>query len=214
MSMPASALARPFFIAGVSLVATMWAAAPAFAQSARNCAVETVKGTARVAGPQGERPAVAGLAIDAADIVQTDVDGQVNIICSDGITITVGFASQIDLRTLVNGQPDETSILLRLIDGIAGFIVPQKTFPSFRVETQTAVAAVRSTEWLVDAHEGATDIFVRDGRVSVDPTGGVEVVLAAGDGVDIDADGQAAEVKQWSAMRISAAGTRLGFAWQ
>ena len=214
MSMPASELARPLFVGGMSLAAAMWAAAPAVAQDARNCSVEAVSGTGLVTGPGGERQAIAGLALNTDDIVHTDANSQVNIVCNDGITITVGFASRIDLRSLVNDEPEETGILLRLIDGIAAFIVPQKTFPSFAVETQTAVAAVRSTEWLVDAHEGATDVFVRKGRVGVDPTGGAEVLLAAGEGVDVNADGQAADVKQWGAMRIAAAGVRLGFAWQ
>ena len=200
---------------GIALSWCAFAMAPttAAAQQMRNCTVGRVVGTAHLAGAQGERRVAAGLAVAADDAVLTQADGQVEIICSDGIVVTVGFATHIELASLIVQEPREKNVLLRLLDGIAGFVVPAKTFRSFGVETPTAVAAVRSTRWLVDTASGKSAVFVGEGRVSVTPSAGTDVILDPGEGIDVDAAGKPATVRQWGPQRIAAAVARLGFGW-
>src|SRR4051794_17295165 len=83
--------------------------------------------------------------------------------------------------------------------------VPKKTRTSkFKVTTPQAVAAVRGTRWAVDAAQGKTSVFVANGSVAVSRrSGGPNVVLGPGEGVDVGA-GSALTVKRWAAARVSA----------
>jgi hypothetical protein len=81
----------------------------------------------------------------------------------------------------------------------------------FEVITPQAIAAVRGTKWAVDAQESRTSVFVLNGRVGVRrATGSNEVVLGAGDGVDVDQATGPLTVKRWPQPRIDALLARLG----
>lgn len=214
MAMPAALMTRNLLGACAALASIACLPMPAAGQETRSCSVQRFVGTAQLVDKQGERPVAAGLAVAADDAVRTAGDGQMEIVCSDGITITIGFATHIELRGLITPQPREGSVLLRLLAGIAGFVVPEKTFRDFSVETQTAVAAVRSTQWFVDTPDAATSVFVREGRVGVDPSAGDELTLAAGEGLDISANGESGQPALWATARIETAASRLGFGWQ
>ena len=62
----------------------------------------------------------------------------------------------------------------------------------------------------MDAPGGATNVFVVSGRVGVAPKRGRPIELAAGDGVDVAADGTMAEPKKWGAKRVEDVRNRLG----
>jgi hypothetical protein len=86
----------------------------------------------------------------------------------------------------------------------------QKGKSRFQVITPQAIAAVRGTKWAVDAQESRTSVLVLSGQVAVRrPKGGDEVVLGAGDGVDVEPGTDALVVKRWAQPRIDALLARL-----
>jgi ferric-dicitrate binding protein FerR (iron transport regulator) len=69
---------------------------------------------------------------------------------------------------------------------------------------------VRGTKWAVDTTATKTSVFVADGRVGVTRrSGGRGVVLAPGDGVDVEGTAPLT-VKRWGQPRINALMLRLG----
>ena len=166
--------------------------------------------------------------VPVATIVTTGPDARVEIGCDDGVTVTVGADSRIDLGALAGPKGEDQGILMRLFGGIVGIDAPIRTWGSFEVETDLAIASVRSTAWLVQAApDKGTGVFVKRGRVAVQ-AGDDQAVLAEGEGVDIPPatgagtrgltpDGRpVAKMKPvvtWGQARLKAADAALGFDW-
>jgi hypothetical protein len=139
------------------------------------------------------------------------------IACDDGIVVTVGTSTEVNLATLLapEGEQDET-VVIQLLSGAAAVAASARRWLGFDLRAPLAIASVRSTEWLAlhDPQEG-TAFFVRSGSVRVRPlVPGRPVVLEAGEGVDIPPGGPIGEVKEWGGTRIEAVGARLGFDWR
>ena len=129
--------------------------------------------------------------------------------CPEGLTIIVENGARFTLQDRDrNGTTDAVRLRRKalLLDAPAGSV------PSgFAVVTPQAIAAVRGTKWTVDTGEGKTSVFVLRGRVAVQrPASGAGVVLAPGEGVDVQAGTGSLTVKRWPARRVSALLARFG----
>ncbi|HUF55807.1 MAG TPA: FecR domain-containing protein [Thermohalobaculum sp.] len=182
------------------------------AAEARECQVARLEGqTVRVWhegtwSPLGDR-----LPAGAAKI-ETGRETRVEIRCDDGVVVTVGIATEVNLEVLTGPQAGAAEAVLQLIRGIVGVVAPAVS--GFDVRTPLAIASVRSTEWLVEhgADEGSA-VFVRAGRVGVRTPGG-RVALGPGEGITVPPSGEAEPVKVWGAPRIERSGQALGFGWR
>jgi FecR protein len=137
----------------------------------------------------------------AANAVQTlRCRGGVIIVAEDGAK----FALQDhDKNGVVNSVDLQSKALL--LD------VPKQGKDRFKVTTPQAIAAVRGTKWAVDVEETRTSVLVLRGRVAVQrPTGGSQVTLGPGQGVDVDPGTSPLVVKRWPAARVAALLARLG----
>ena len=139
---------------------------------------------------------------------QPSAQGTQTLRCPAAITIVAESGAKFELRDRNrDGQVDsvELSNKALLLE------VPKKPGRTrFDVVTPQAIAAVRGTKWAVDAEGAKTSVFVVDGRVSVARRAGRgNVVLGAGDGVDVEPSGQLI-VKRWPAARVTALMARLG----
>ena len=87
-----------------------------------------------------------------------------------------------------------------------------KTRHRLQVITPQAIAAVRGTKWAVDVQDTRTSVLVLRGRVAVRrPSGGRQVQLGPGEGVDVDRGGnEPLAVKRWAQPRVDALLARLG----
>jgi hypothetical protein len=138
-------------------------------------------------------PSIVTLAADdpifLRDIVRTGPDARVLIVCHDGLRIAVGPGTELILRTYVareSGNGGSLEVVLGLLRGIArliGSATPPRRL--IEVDTRTAVASVRSTEWLLDVTEKGTGVFVIVGEVEVAGLAGGRVVLRPGEGTDV-----------------------------
>ena len=87
-----------------------------------------------------------------------------------------------------------------------------RTKQRLQVITPQAIAAVRGTKWAVDVQDTRTSVLVLRGRVAVRrPTGGRQVQLGPGEGVDVDRGStEPLTVKRWGQPRVDALLARLG----
>jgi hypothetical protein len=88
----------------------------------------------------------------------------------------------------------------------------QKAKQRLQVITPQAIAAVRGTKWAVDVQDTRTSVLVLRGKVAVRrPSGGRQVELGPGEGVDVDRSStDPLTVKRWAQPRGDALMARLG----
>ena len=126
--------------------------------------------------------------------------------CRDGLIIVAEDGAKFTLQ----GRGSEVSGVDLQSKAVLIDAPRQKGKSRFQVITPQAIAAVRGTKWAVDAQESRTSVLVLSGRVAVRrPKGGGEVVLGAGDGVDVEPGTDALVVKRWAQPRIDALLARL-----
>lgn len=196
-------------VATLAVIAIIASSGATLAQETEQCQV-----TRAVTGPSPGNEsdtAVVGQLLSAGDRVSTNATGRATITCDTGLTITMGGDTVIVLDRIMT--PTRRGPGIRLLEGIAGFLLPQPRAGGFEVRTPSAVAAVRSTEWAMEVDQRATAAFVRDGAVTVAGSDG-SVLLSPGEGVDVAATGTVGQVVEWGAGRIAGFNERLGPDWQ
>lgn len=149
-------------------------------------------------------PAGPGMAVRQEDAVATGADGRVEIVFHDGSTLALGSGTSVSIAAYAAPSGGAGRALLDLIDGILRLtLAPERSWQSFRVRSATAVASVRSTDWIVDASRASTAVFVVEGRVAVDSRAGPGgIVLEAGQGTDVPAGEAPAAPKTWGQKRV------------
>ncbi len=151
--------------------------------------------------------AIAGTEIRAGDGVVTGPEARAEIRTVDGSTIVVGPDSTVSLADYQPAPAGPGRALLDLIAGILRITLSGRTpWQSFEVRSATAVASVRSTDWIVDASRVKTGVFVVDGRVVVASRAGAgEVTLTGGEGTDVLSGMAPTPPKAWGQARIDGA---------
>lgn len=177
---------------------------PLAAQSARGEVVR-IRGRASKSGPAGESVLAPGEPLFVGDTIATGDDGRVDVRFGDGSMLTVGPSSRIQIARYAPDAPaGRVEALLSLLDGILRMVVGSgQRWDRFAVETTTSVASVRGTEWLVEATEGRSAVFVLRGQVEVASRATVDgsVTLLAGEGCDVSAGSAPTAPKRWGPKR-------------
>lgn len=202
-SSPALSLAALLALALLALMLLVGAAQAA--ESSLVGTVGRVVGEVSLLRGADSLPAATGTALHEGDGIATAAESRVEILCADGSTITVGPDSTISVARFApaaGGGAGEA--FLDLISGILRVTLSGRApWQSFEVRSATAVASVRSTDWIVDATRVKTGVFVVGGRVAVtDRAGAGEVMLAPGEGTDVLAHGLPSAPKAWGQPRI------------
>jgi hypothetical protein len=167
--------------------------------------VSRLVGTPVILRPGGQRiPAVRGMMLHEGDRVATGPGGRLEITADDGTVILVGEETTVMLtRFVAPGNSGSGQALLDLVEGILRLQLP-RSWNRFEVITATAVASVRSTDWIVDAGKpGTTAVFVAQGRVEVENSARTAAVLLdPGFGTDVPAGGLPTTPKRWGQARV------------
>jgi len=163
-----------------------------------------IVGEVTVVRGAGSVPAQLGMIVLQDDAVATGSDGRVEILYTDGSTVVLGSGTTVSIARYAPPTAGAGTALLDLIDGILRVTLSAgRTWKSFEVRSATAVASVRSTDWIVDADGPSTAIFVIDGSVAVDSRAGLGgIVLAAGQGTDVRAGEAPDPPKVWGQQRV------------
>lgn len=163
----------------------------------------------------GEVLLAAGASVAVGDTVVTAGGAKVDLRFVDGSLLTVGPSSRVEVaRYAPEATGGQAEALLSLLSGIVKLIVNDGArWSRFAVETETAVASVRGTEWLVDAAKGTSAVFVLRGSVEVAGRSaeGGSVTLGPGQGTDVAAGAAPTPPKLWGAKRRFAALARVSW---
>lgn len=177
----------------------------AAAQDGRTCTLSRLSGPATLQRDGTVTAVGTGASLGDRDRLRTGAASKAEVTCSDGTTITLGAATDLDLGRIAGAG--NTGSLLGLLEGIARFVLPENRRPSaFEVSAPTAVASVRSTEWVMQADGRGTAVLVVRGRVGVQGRApGPIAELGPGQGVDVPPGSPAPEPRTWGAERAAAA---------
>jgi len=137
-----------------------------------------------------------GQPIATGDRIKTGEDARVEIELEGGVRLVLGPES----RLVVPEQASRAISVVDLLMGIVRATLPEEGVGGFMIRGRTAVASVRSTEWIVETDDTSTAVFSISGEVQVIGTGG-SVILMPGQGTDVDAGSAPTEPKEWGAER-------------
>ena len=167
--------------------------------------VAKLAGTAGVVAGATTAPLTVGTQLMVGDRVVTGADGRVEIDCADGSTIVVGAGTSVAITAFATGADGSGKTgLIELAEGVLRVSLA-RVWQRFEVTTPTAVASVRSTEWVMDVAAGNSAVFVVRGRVEVvdrQLKGGV--ILDPGDGTDVKAGAPPTVAHRWAKKRVDA----------
>jgi hypothetical protein len=149
-----------------------------------------------------------GAKVFEGDRLRTAAGAKLQLKFVDGTTLRLGENTELALDWFLHAPDQGTrNVLLRVPAGIIRTIVdlvlPHSTF---EVQTNTAVASVRGTDWIAEATPDATAIVALDGQVGVrneEAAIGGQVVLGPGDGTTVRTGQPPSAPTQWGAARKS-----------
>lgn len=138
------------------------------------------------------------------DHVVTGPESRVEIELADGSRLSLGAATRVAIDSVVyDGGSRGLRGVFTLILGILRSSLSGPVWrDGFSVETRAAVASVRSTDFVSEATQDKSSIFVVEGLVEVIPRRAPAVPLAAGEGVDVPLGATRVEVKTWGQARV------------
>jgi ferric-dicitrate binding protein FerR (iron transport regulator) len=178
------------------LLLVAWGGPPAQAQAVRAIgSVSELTGDCRIsrAGATAAQPLAVGTALYEGDRVRTAADARAKLELIDGSVLQLGAGTDLVLDWFLYAPEEQTqNVVLRASAGILR-VIAQLVLPrsAWGVQTPTAAASVRGTDWILEATPDATAIVTLEGAVTVrnvDDSVPGEVVLEPGEGVTVVAD--------------------------
>lgn len=187
-------------------------AAEAGAQSAKVGAIAGLVGDVEVVREEQRLSATPGIELRQRDVVVTGESAWASIALADGSELAIGGGTTLVLNEyLLSDSGKRKSGVFSLLVGIVRALVNGGD-AGFVVDTQAAVASARSTDFIVDAKDGQTAVFVQEGLVVVTGTGPAarqSVALNASEGTDVGRGQAPASPKVWGQERVEAAMNRV-----
>lgn len=170
----------PLRVVVVAAALVLWSLGAALAQPAGSvvglfgpCVVES----------GGVRSALKlGQVVQVSDTVVVPAGAKLKLRMTDGSVVSVASGSRVTIKTYaVNNAGQREKAQLSLGQGLLRAVVTPVAHPAaFEVETAVGTAAVRSTDWFVEATPGAMQVGVLSGAVRL-------TSAATGEGVTIPA---------------------------
>ncbi|MBB4285020.1 FecR family protein [Roseospira goensis] len=206
MSIP-RAYARAVTLVGVFLLLLFllplteaWAQAPDPAGR-----VEAVQGRVALVRAGGPVSATVGAGIFAGDEVVTGEAAKVRIALSGGGSLSAGPGSRLSVDEYLPDGTGRSGVFGLVMGLIRASLNGGERWDGFDVQTRTAVASVRGTDFTVEATPLTTAVFAVEGVVGVTglaPGSEGPVVLRAGDGTDVARGAAPSPPVQWGAARV------------
>ena len=148
-----------------------------------------------------EETAEAGDAVHVGETLEVAAGAKLKLLMNDGSVIAIasgGLLTIADYRVGDGGESRDAT--LSLSEGLLRAVVSTlKGPPHFEVDTATGVAAVRSTDWFIEAQPGSTQVGVLEGRVSLKSVAtGKEIVIPAHWGARVEAGRDPVPARVWT----------------
>ncbi len=105
--------------------------------------------------------------VEVGDVVLVPKGARLKLRMNDGSIIAAGSGSRVEIKNFeAGGDGQARNATLALASGLLRAVVSRVAEPShLEVDTATGVAAVRSTDWFVEAKRGVTVVGVLKGSV-------------------------------------------------
>ena len=140
-----------------------------------------VTGTVQIVRGPGRETLAVGGPIFEGDVIVTREASKVRVVYFNGPIVTLGPNSESHVARVAANSRIGVQALFRLANGIIRLVGGAVSGPTeITVETPGALAAVRSTDWLVQLADAGTAVFVADGQVTVRGKAGGSVTLPGG----------------------------------
>ena len=134
-------------------------------------------------------------------------DGKAKIALDDGTIISVAEHTRVRIGEVTKAAK-VVRTKLELVSGALRVLVARVSpHGNFEIETETAIAAVRGTDWLIEAASDRTSVAVLNGTVAV--TGresrarDTAVLQRAGHGTDVRRGAAPTPPAPWGARRLA-----------
>lgn len=165
--------------------------------------VSVLRGAATATRGGQSRALHVGALVHASDSVRTGAGARLLITLADGSTLALGEGSQLVLTTVMPDAGTGGSMVFDLLSGIVRAVIGASRPDMFAVRGRVAVAAARSTDFIVETEARLTTVFVASGEVAVDELYGTgDVVLGAGQGIDVRRGTALGSPRNWGRVRI------------
>lgn len=150
----------------------------------------------------GRRTALSlGDPVYVAETLDVAAGAKLRLRMNDGSIISIASATRMTITDYRVGNTGESrEAILSLGEGLLRAVVSALRGPAhFEVDTATGVAAVRSTDWFVEAQPGSTQVGVLEGRVSLRSVAtGREIVIPAHWGARVEAGRDPVPARVWT----------------
>ena len=195
-------------IASLGLLIVLWST-PLSAQAPASIGtVDALVGDCTVVrfGASGASALAVGAALYEGDRIRTEDGARLRLAFADGTVVQLGESTDLVLDWFLHAPDAGTqNVLLRVSSGIFRVIL-ELVLPraAFEVQTSTAVATVRGTDWITEASADATAIVALEGQVAirnVEPALPGEVVLGPGEGTTVNAGAPPTDPTVWGDAR-------------
>ena len=162
----------------------------------------------------GQQPLTRNAPIHLGDTI-VSAEGKAKIALDDGTIVSVGENSRVRVAEFDRSAGDFKT-RASLISGVLRLLVAKVTpAGKFEIETETAIAAVRGTDWVVEATPERTSVAIVSGVVAVssraEQAPATVVLDAAGQGTDVRRGSAPTPVAQWGAQRFADTVARATF---
>jgi hypothetical protein len=160
----------------------------------------------------GQRAALRlGQPVQVGDTVDVPADGKLKLRMSDGTVISVAAGTRLAISAYVVGAGGQRQdAKLSLARGLLRAVVPPAGQPAiFEVDTAVGTAAVRGTDWFIEASPGSVQVGVLSGSVSLTSaaTSRTETIPTRW-GARLEAGRDPVLARVWSAAEFQAVITR------
>ena len=192
---------NPHAIAAIGVVLTLVGARGAASAGPQAGAVLALYGQS-FGESDGERKTLnLGDPVYVAETLDVAAGAKLRLRMNDGSIISIASGTRLtitDYRVVNGGESREA--ILSLGEGLLRAIVSALRGPAhFEVDTATGVAAVRSTDWFVEAQPGSTQVGVLEGRVSLKSVAtGHEIVIPGHWGARVEAGRDPVPARIWT----------------
>jgi hypothetical protein len=152
-------------------------------------------------------PLKLGDAIAVSDAIDVPADGKLKLRMEDGSVIALASGTRMTVAAYqTDAAGHRQNAQLSLGEGLLRAVVAPVDHPAaFEVSTAVGTAAVRSTDWFIEAKPGSAQVGVLTGSVSLTSAGtGHSVMIPTRWGARLEAGHDPVQARVWSPQEFQA----------
>jgi hypothetical protein len=192
----------------ILMAAAFWASLSPSAGIAADAAgsVVGVVGQCVVQRAGGATPLKLGDAVAVTDTIAVPADGKLKLRMSDGSVISLAAGTSLTISAYQTSGGQRQNAQMSLSQGlIRAVVAPVERPANFEVSTAVGTAAVRSTDWFIEAKQGSAQVGVLSGSIVLRSAATRrEVTIPARWGARLEAGRDPVDARVWAPQEFQA----------